>query len=147
MVSYVFRSNPGAFAFLLTLMDHEQDRQKDDHGLYWKHSTDTVMQPLLDALNQAGYATTLDEVAQIVGITEVNNCEIYNPDGLTGIRGLFPVTSLMSHKCAGLLFLSYCFLYLLSILVVYQIVGLFSIMKNHIRVTAWLPKEFLQAKN
>ena len=83
-------------------MDHEQDRQKDDNGLYWKHSTDTVMQPLLDALNQAGYTTTLDEVAQIVGITEVNNCEIYNPDGLTGIRGLFPVTSLMSHKYAGL---------------------------------------------
>ena len=96
-------------------MDHEQDRQKDDNGLYWKHSTDTVMQPLLDALNQAGYTSTLDEVAQIVGITEVNNCEIYNPDGLTGIRGLFPVTSLMSHKYAGLLYS----LMLLSILAFY----------------------------
>ena len=42
--------------------------------------------------------TNFDEVAQIIGIAEVNNCEIYNPDGLTGIRGLFPITSLMSHR-------------------------------------------------
>ena len=56
------------------------------------------MQPLLEALNQTGFETTFEEVAQTVGITEVNNCEIYNSDGLTGLRGLFPVTSLMSHK-------------------------------------------------
>ena len=56
------------------------------------------MQPLLEALNQTGFETTFEEVAHIVGITEVNNCEIYNSDGLTGIRGLFTVTSLMSHK-------------------------------------------------
>ena len=52
----------------------------------------------MDAFNAANLKTDFDEVAKIVGITEVNNCEIYNPDGLTGIRGVFPVTSLMSHK-------------------------------------------------
>ena len=56
------------------------------------------MKPLLEAVQKSGFDTSLEEIAQIVGITEVNNCEIYNPDGLTGIRGLFPVTSLMSHK-------------------------------------------------
>ena len=42
--------------------------------------------------------TSFEEVAKIVGITEVNNCEIFNQDGLSGIRGLFPITSLMSHR-------------------------------------------------
>ena len=42
--------------------------------------------------------TSFEEVARIVGITEVNNCEIFNQDGLSGIRGLFPITSLMSHR-------------------------------------------------
>ena len=34
----------------------------------------------------------------MVGIVEINNYEIYNEDGITGFRGLFPLTSLMSHK-------------------------------------------------
>lgn len=29
---------------------------------------------------------------------EINNYEIYNEDGVTGTRGLFSITSLMSHK-------------------------------------------------
>ena len=72
--------------------------QRELNFLFLFCSKETVMQPLLEALNQTGFETTFEEVAQTVGITEVNNCEIYNSDGLTGLRGLFPVTSLMSHK-------------------------------------------------
>ena len=62
------------------------------------YSSQTVIEPLMQALNKAGFTTSFDEVARVVGITEVNNCEIINLDGLTGVRGLFPITSLMSHK-------------------------------------------------
>jgi len=34
-----------------------------------------------------------------VGIIEVNNYEIYNPEKDSGNRGLFPITSIMSHNC------------------------------------------------
>ena len=108
------------------------------------------MQPLLEALNQTGFETTFEEVAHIVGITEVNNCEIYNSDGLTGIRGLFPVTSLMSHKYL----FSYIFFWpfgsssdFYRSLVVSLIVELFSIMKNPTKATVWLPKELSKEKN
>lgn len=33
----MYRNNPEAFAFLVTLMDHDMDRKKDDNGQYWKH--------------------------------------------------------------------------------------------------------------
>merc|ERR1719483_107549 len=81
-------------------MDHEQDRKNDENGEYWDHSCETVINPLLYAFNEVSLEqTSFDEVAKIVGITEVNNCEIFNQDGLSGIRGLFPITSLMSHSC------------------------------------------------
>merc|ERR1719483_367214 len=81
-------------------MDHEQDRKNDENGEYWDHSCETVINPLLYAFNEVNLEqTSFDEVAKIVGITEVNNCEIFNQDGLSGIRGLFPITSLMSHSC------------------------------------------------
>jgi len=61
---------------------------------------ETVINPLLYAFNEVNLEqTSFEEVAKIVGITEVNNCEIFNQDGLSGIRGLFPITSLMSHSC------------------------------------------------
>ena len=34
-----------------------------------------------------------------VGIVEVNNYEISNASGGCGFRGVFPVTSLLSHSC------------------------------------------------
>ena len=62
-------------------------------------SCETVINPLLYAFNEVNLEqTSFEEVAKIVGITEVNNCEIFNQDGLSGIRGLFPITSLMSHR-------------------------------------------------
>ena len=39
------------------------------------------------------------EAARAVGIVEINNYEIKNPDRLTGFRAVFPVTSVMSHSC------------------------------------------------
>merc|ERR1711971_907298 len=84
------RKTPSAFSFLLTLMDHEQDRKNDENGEYWEHSCETVINPLLYAFNEVNLEqTSFEEVAKIVGITEVNNCEIFNQDGLSGIRGLF----------------------------------------------------------
>ena len=62
------------------------------------YSCKTVVNPLVQAFKEANLETSFDEVAKVIGIAEVNNCEIYNPDGLTGIRGLFPITSLMSHR-------------------------------------------------
>ena len=32
-----YRKTPSAFSFLLTLMDHEQDRKNDENGEYWDH--------------------------------------------------------------------------------------------------------------
>ena len=67
-------------------------------SFFFSYSCKTVVNPLVQAFKEVNLETNFDEVAQIIGIAEVNNCEIYNPDGLTGIRGLFPITSLMSHR-------------------------------------------------
>ena len=49
-------------------------------------SCETVINPLLYAFNEVNLEqTSFEEVAKIVGITEVNNCEIFNQDGLSGI--------------------------------------------------------------
>ena len=57
-----------------------------------------MINPLLKAFQDCEYETDFKEVARMVGIMEINNYEIYNEDGVTGVRGLFSITSLMSHK-------------------------------------------------
>ena len=57
-----------------------------------------MINPLLKAFQDCEYETDFEEVARMVGIMEINNYEIYNEDGVTGVRGLFSITSLMSHK-------------------------------------------------
>ena len=71
---------------------------ENNYKIYQFFSCDTVIQPLTDAFKECNFDTNFEEVSRVVGITEVNNCEIYNSDGITGIRGVFPITSLMSHK-------------------------------------------------
>jgi hypothetical protein len=64
-------------------------------------SCESVINPILAAFRSTGVKTdvTFSEVAKMVGIAEVNNYEIFNGgDGLSGFRGLYPITSLMSHK-------------------------------------------------
>ncbi len=56
------------------------------------------MNPLREAMEKEGFEVDLPEIAKMTGIAEVNNHEIYNPTGSSGYRGVFPLTSLMSHK-------------------------------------------------
>ena len=42
---------------------------------------------------------TFEEINHCVGIVEVNNYQIHDP-GSAGYRGVFPLTSLISHSCA-----------------------------------------------
>ena len=71
-----------------------------DYQFVFTYSCETVINPLLKAFQACNYDTNFTEVAKVVGIVEINNYEIYNEDGITGFRGLFPLTSLMSHKYA-----------------------------------------------
>ena len=61
-------------------------------------SCETIINPILKAFQTLHYDTNFAEVAQAVGVIEVNTYEIYNEDGHTGMQGLLPLTSLMSHK-------------------------------------------------
>ena len=70
------------------------DRRSEES--HWSHLTSTVHGPLHRAF--AGRFPAA-EIERVTGAAEVNNYEIYNP-GDYGHRGLFPVTSLLSHSCA-----------------------------------------------
>eukprot|EP00094_Tigriopus_californicus_P006405 TCALIF_06169-PA protein Name:"Similar to msta Protein msta, isoform A (Drosophila melanogaster)" AED:0.10 eAED:0.21 QI:43/0/0/1/1/0.75/4/0/454 len=81
-------------AFLGTLMNHVEEKQQNKEN--WMHLKHSVIEPLVQA-----FQGTISEIAvtEALGVVEVNNYEIYNPLDC-GYRGIFPMTSLMTHSCA-----------------------------------------------
>ena len=57
---------------------------------------------LREAMAAAGHFDpefTSEDVERAFGIAEVNNYELANKSGNCGVRGLLPLTSLLSHSC------------------------------------------------
>ena len=75
------------------LMDHEAERKGSD---YWTFCEEYVVQFLQESCKQTHW--TSEEVRNTIGILEVNAYEIKNLQ-TCGYRGLFPLASLVSHKC------------------------------------------------
>ena len=66
------------------------------------HSEKRFFGPLREALSAAGHFQpefTAEDVQRAFGIVEVNNYELANKSGNCGIRGILPLTSLLSHSC------------------------------------------------
>lgn len=80
--------------FVGTLMNHIEEKQQSHEN--WMHLKENVIEPLVVAFKGAISETAITEA---LGVVEVNNYEIYNPMDC-GYRGLFPMTSLMTHSCA-----------------------------------------------
>ena len=51
---------------------------------YWSHSMSTVIKPIFEAFQAVGTDVTLDECTHAVGVAEVNNYVIHDPDKRTG---------------------------------------------------------------
>ena len=66
------------------------------------HSERTFFGPLLEAMATDGHfepEITSEDVQRAFGIVEVNNYELANRSGNCGVRGVLPLTSLLSHSC------------------------------------------------
>ena len=78
------------------MMDHLEDKPRDHH---WDICQNNIVKYLLKkwTLSEDGY--TEDEVNHVIGSLEVNAFEVTAPSGLGRGRGVYPLTSLMSHSC------------------------------------------------
>ena len=85
--------NPTRARLAEQLMDHTEERKGSD---YWVFSEEHVVKFLLDSCKQTQW--TNEEIRNAIGVLEVNGYEIKNLQ-TCGYRGLFPLTSLVSHKC------------------------------------------------
>ena len=71
-------------------------------GVPREHSERRFFGPLRDVLAASGLFDpefTAEDVQRAFGVAEVNNYELANKSGNCGIRGLLPLTSLLSHSC------------------------------------------------
>ena len=75
------------------LVDHEEHRRKSD---YWEVAENNIVSLL--CTNSADHGWSRKEVRRAVGVLEVNAYEIESY-GNSGIRGLFPLSSLLNHGC------------------------------------------------
>ena len=77
------------------MMDHLEDKPRDRH---WDVTQHNIVRFLLEkwSLSDAGF--TEEEVNHVIGSLEVNAFEVTSPDCGRG-RGVYPLTSLMSHNC------------------------------------------------
>nr|ACO14686.1 msta, isoform A [Caligus clemensi] len=86
-------SNPHVYNCLSILMDHREDRLNDPEYL------EGIQTPILKSLERSLSTYSTDELLKALGIVEVNSYEVYNLTGHSGFRGLFCLTSLLSHDC------------------------------------------------
>jgi hypothetical protein len=75
------------------LMDHEEERRGSE---YWLLSKKQIVPFLQQCCQQEQWSQ--DQIMNAVGILEVNAYEINSRIGC-GYRGLFPLSSLVNHKC------------------------------------------------
>ncbi len=87
-------------------MSHQEERRAEEGGASWEVAQREVAVPLLRALERsrltsvsAWVSVSALEVNHAMGAAEVNCYEVSNRTGDCGVRGVFPVTSLMSHSC------------------------------------------------
>ena len=76
-----------------SLMDHEEERKGSE---YWEFSQKHIVQFLQESCKQSQLSS--EEIMNAIGILEVNAYEIKNLIS-GGYRGLFPLASLVSHRC------------------------------------------------
>ncbi|CAB4060393.1 SMYD [Lepeophtheirus salmonis] len=85
-------TNPEVYNCLIHLMDHAKERMEDTE--YKNGIRIPILVPLKKSLKM-----NEKHILQAMGIVEVNNYEIYNSTGSAGFRGLYCLTSLLSHDC------------------------------------------------
>ncbi|QQP49828.1 Msta_ isoform A [Caligus rogercresseyi] len=90
-------SNPPVYNSLLSLMDHRDSRLEDTE--YMEGIQGPVLDPLIKALFSQKSRMNKEDIMRALGIVEVNSYEIFNATGSTGFRGLYCLTSLLSHDC------------------------------------------------
>jgi len=88
-------SNPRIFSLVCLLMDHQGDEQTESRRRRHKRIADIIRNTW-----RFGADFTEEEVIRILGILSVNSFCVHDgvEDG-TGLIGLYPWTSLMSHCC------------------------------------------------
>ena len=76
------------------MMDHMDDKPRD---IFWEINQRNIVGYLLKTWNLHQRFNDA-EVNHVIGALEVNAFEMTSSDGGRG-RGVFPLTSLMSHNC------------------------------------------------
>ena len=86
------RSHPNIFNLGDHLMDHEEERRGSQD---WLITEQTVVAALMKNNDEEDLKSlTVAEIRRAVGVLEVNSYEVND-----GLRGCFPIGSLMSHSC------------------------------------------------
>jgi len=87
--------DPKKWAAIQKMMDHLEDRPRDYH---WDICQNNVVKYLLSKWGMEDDGFTEEEVNHVIGSLEVNAFEVSSSPGGRG-RGVYPLTSLMSHSC------------------------------------------------
>jgi len=86
------RSAPDRFSLADHLMDHEEERRGSED---WATTEQTVVHNLMQNCDgEAVNSLTVAELRRAIGVLEVNSYEVND-----GLRGCFPIGSLLSHNC------------------------------------------------
>ena len=76
-------------------MDHREEREKTD---YWRYGRDKIVPFIREQCGQTQWSE--EEIMRAIGILEVNCYEVKNFVTF-GVRGFYPLASLLSHSCVA----------------------------------------------